>query len=77
VGGFVVGDLFRVVVEGVRECCFDAVSLGVIGETFAVELVLEVLEGESVVEDANSKMSGQGRQLSTENGISATPLDGR
>jgi hypothetical protein len=30
----------------------------VIGETFTVELVLEMLEGESVVEDANFKMSG-------------------
>jgi hypothetical protein len=30
--------------------------LGVVGKTFAVELVLEVLEGESVVEDANFKM---------------------
>lgn len=55
-GGFVAGDVFQVVVEGVRECCFDVVSLGVVGETFAVELVLEVLEGESVVEDANFKM---------------------
>lgn len=44
-GGFVVGDLFQVVVEGIRECCFGEVNSGVVGEIFAIELVLEVLEG--------------------------------
>lgn len=62
-GGFVVGDFFQVVVEGVCESGFDEVGLGIVGEAFTVELVLEVLESQSVVEDANFQSSGQGKQL--------------
>ena len=50
-GGFIVGNLLKVLIDGVRETSCDEVGLGIVGETFTVELVLEVLEGEGVVED--------------------------
>ena len=51
VGGFVGGDFHQVLVEGVGETGGEEVGVGVVGETFTVELVLQVLEGESIVED--------------------------
>ena len=51
VGGLVAGDGHQVLVEGVGEPGGDKVGLGVVGQTLAVELVLEVLQGQSIVED--------------------------
>lgn len=53
VGGLIVGDLLEVGIEGGVKSSFGKVCLGVVGETFAVEFVLEVLESESIVQDAN------------------------
>ena len=50
-GGLVAGDGHQVLVEGVGEPGGDKVGLGVVGQTLAVELVLEVLQGQSIVED--------------------------
>jgi hypothetical protein len=60
VGSLVVGDLFQVVVEGISETSCHEGGLRIVGETLSVELVLEVLESESVVEDANFKILGEG-----------------
>lgn len=53
VGGLVVGDLLQVGVEWVGETGCDEVGLGVVGKTLTVELVLEMLEGKSVVKDTD------------------------
>ena len=50
-GSLVVRNLTQVLVERVCETSGDEVGLGVVRQTFTVELVLEVIEGESVVED--------------------------
>ena len=47
----VLGDGLQVAVEGGVEAGSGELGLGVVGQTFAVELVLEVLQGESVVQD--------------------------
>lgn len=49
--GLVAGDGLEVGVEWVGESSTSESSLGVVGETVAVESVLEVLKGKSVVED--------------------------
>jgi hypothetical protein len=59
VGGLVVGDLLQVVEEGVYESGLDEVGLSVVDEAFTVEFVLEVLESESIVENADFKTSGK------------------
>ena len=51
VGSLVGGHFHQVLVEWVWETGGDEVGVGVVGETFTVELVLQVLEGESVIED--------------------------
>lgn len=50
-GSLVRGDLLEIAVEGrvVTGCC--EVRLGEVGEGFPVELVLEMLEGQRVVEN--------------------------
>ena len=50
-GGLVGGDGHQVLVEGVGKTGGDEVGVGVVGESFTVELVFQVLEGESIVED--------------------------
>ena len=49
--GLIGSNLLQVLVEGVGEAGSDELGLGVVLETLAVEGVLEVLEGERVVED--------------------------
>ena len=49
-GHLIGGDLLEVGVEGGVEPGGSEVSLGVVGKTFTVELVLEVLQGQGVVE---------------------------
>lgn len=56
----VVGDLPQVVVEGVGEAGGHELGLRVVGQALAVELVLEVLEGQRVVEDAHVRDGGVG-----------------
>jgi len=51
VGLLVLGDGLQVVVEGGVEAGGGELLLGVVGQTLAVELVLEVLQGECIVED--------------------------
>jgi len=51
VGLLVLGDGLQVVVEGGVEAGGGELLLGVVGQTLAVELVLEVLQGERIVED--------------------------
>ena len=53
VGGFIAGNFLKVLIKRVRETSCDEVGLGIVGETFTVEFVLEVLEGEGVVEDVD------------------------
>lgn len=53
VGGLVLGDLSQVGVEWVGEPGVDKVGLGVVHESLAVEDILEMLKGESIVEDLN------------------------
>lgn len=50
-GRLVLGDHLQVVVEGRVEAGGCELRLGVVGQTVAVELVLEVLQGEGIVED--------------------------
>jgi hypothetical protein len=52
-GGLIVGDFLEVGVEWVGETGLDEVLLGVVGKTLTVELVLELHEGQGVVEDVN------------------------
>ena len=51
VGGLVRGDLLEVGVEVGIEPGSGEVGLGVVGKTLTVEFVLEVLQGQSIVED--------------------------
>jgi hypothetical protein len=50
---FVRGDFHQVGVEGVREAGGNELGLGVVGQTLTVELILEVLEGKSIVKDVD------------------------
>lgn len=49
--GLVAGDLLQVAVEGRVKAGRRELFLGEVGQTLAVELVLEVLQGQGVVED--------------------------
>lgn len=49
--GLVAGDLLQVAVEGRVKTGGCELFLGEVGQTLAVELVLEVLQGQGVVED--------------------------
>jgi len=51
VSRFITGDSLDVVVEGGVVTSISEVLLGEVGETLKVELVLEMLKGESIVED--------------------------
>lgn len=74
--GLIVRNFLEVVVEGVLETRCDEVGLRVIGETFTIELVLEMLKGESVVENANCDTSNERRDKSRKNDRpSVTPPD--
>jgi hypothetical protein len=50
---FVRGDFHQVGVEGVREAGSNELGLGIVGQTLTVELILEVLQGKSIVEDVD------------------------
>lgn len=51
VGHLVRGNFLQVFVEGRVEACVREVGLGEVVESFTVELVLQVLEGQRVLED--------------------------
>lgn len=53
VSGLIVGDLLEIGIEGGVESSAGKVCLGVVLETFTVELVLKVLESESIVQDTD------------------------
>ncbi len=57
---FIVGDLFQVVVEWIWEDSGDELGLSVVCKAFAVEFVFEMLEHESVVENADVGYAGAG-----------------
>lgn len=58
VSGLIVGDLLHVGVEGLVEASRGEVRLSVVGETFSVELVLKVLEGQRIVENNSVDVGG-------------------
>ena len=60
VRGFIAGDFFQVGVEGGIEAGGCKVGLGEVFQTFAVEGVFEVFEGEGVVEDVGVCDGGGG-----------------
>lgn len=51
--GLIVGDFLEVVVEGCVKPSCSEVGLSVVGETFAIELVLKMLKSEGIVENAD------------------------
>jgi hypothetical protein len=51
VSGLIERNLLQVVVEGRVKAGSSELCLGEVGKTFTVELVLKVLEGESILED--------------------------
>ena len=54
------GDFLEVGVEGGVETSSGEVALGEVGETFTVEFVLEMLQGEGIVEDVGVGDLGRG-----------------
>lgn len=56
-GGLIVGDLLKVLIEGLVVASFREVGLGEVGETFAVELVFEMFEGQGIVKDVRISVS--------------------
>ena len=61
VGCLVRGDFHQIRVEGVGEASVDEVRLRVVGKTFTVELVFEVLESESIIEDFDCRLVSRER----------------
>ena len=53
----IAGDRLEVVVESRTESGGGELSLGIVGKTFTVELVLEVLKSQGVVEDLRYERS--------------------
>lgn len=72
---FVGGDFFQVGVEGRVEAAGCEVGLGEVFETFLVEGVFEVLEGEGIVEDVGVGYCWGGLTDFLEEGATACGLD--
>lgn len=82
VGHLILGDNLQVVVEFGIEAGSSKLLLGVVGKTFPVELVLEVLQGEGIVEDwmivSKQTLDRQERDhLTVSISDGSSPLDGR